>query len=191
MYILRACVEEPLLGSIFCFYKHRLFRENRGNLCWRPSTLPLPMADKRPSAIAVQSGAGSASNSDHLQTPGKTPGKPQPPAEKPALPETYAIPDVWRFDDIQGGPMGALNRPTAGARFQEELPLGVHPYQLYSLGTPNGQKVTILLEELHDLENVEYDGWRIEMMQQKQFSSGFVEVKNPLPRAFAVHLPPC
>jgi len=80
---------------------------------------------------------------------------------------------VWAMKDM-GGPMAAMNQPTAGARFEEELPKGEHPIQLYSLGTPNGQKVTILLEEL----GIEYDAWKIPIMELKQFSSGFVEV-NP------------
>jgi len=104
--------------------------------------------------------------------------KPEAPPNKPSLPEGYQVPDVWTFQEPQGGPMGAMNRPTAGARFDEELRKGEHPYQLYSLGTPNGQKVTILLEELNDIKKVEYDAWFINIMELKQFSSGFVEV-NP------------
>ena len=72
------------------------------------------------------------------------------------------------------GPFGSINRPTAGATTKEELPRGEHPLQLYSLATPNGQKVTIMLEEL----GVEYDAWLINIMQGKQFTSGFVAA-NP------------
>merc|ERR1719329_1805620 len=70
-----------------------------------------------------------------------------------------------------GGPQSQMNQPTAGARSEEALPKGEHPIQLYSLGTPNGQKVSILLEEL----GVEYDAWKINIMDLKQFTSGFFE----------------
>jgi GST-like protein len=93
--------------------------------------------------------------------------------EKPSLPESYKVPEVWTFAE-QGGAIGGMNRPTAGARSEEELPKGEHPIQLYSLGTPNGMKVTILLEEL----GIEYDAWKIPIMELKQFTSGFVGV-NP------------
>jgi GST-like protein len=98
------------------------------------------------------------------------------PGAKPALPASYVVPKVWGQSDDGGasGVFGGMNRPTAGARFEAELPRGVHPYQLYSLGTPNGQKVTILLEEL----GVEYDAWRTNIMDLEQFSSGFTAV-NP------------
>lgn len=94
-------------------------------------------------------------------------------AEKTRLPADYVVPAVWAPKDM-GGAMGAMNRPTAGARSEEPLPKGEHPLQLYSLGTPNGQKVTILLEEL----GVEYDAFKINIMELKQFTSGFVEC-NP------------
>eukprot|EP00928_Gymnodinium_smaydae_P079075 TRINITY_DN63097_c0_g1_i1.p1 TRINITY_DN63097_c0_g1~~TRINITY_DN63097_c0_g1_i1.p1 ORF type:complete len:283 (-),score=55.55 TRINITY_DN63097_c0_g1_i1:164-1012(-) len=94
-------------------------------------------------------------------------------AEKPSLPEGYTVPDVWTFQE-QGGPMGGMNRPTAGVRSEEELPKGEHPLQLYSLGTPNGMKVTILLEEL----GIEYDAWKVSIFDLKQFTSGFCAV-NP------------
>ena len=72
-----------------------------------------------------------------------------------------------------------MNRPTAGARFEKTLPVGKHPIQLYSLGTPNGQKVTVMLEELIDAGyQVDYDAWLIEIMNEDQFSSGFVSI-NP------------
>lgn len=74
--------------------------------------------------------------------------------------------------------MGGMNRPTAGARREESLPKGDHELQLYSLGTPNGIKVTILLEELNDMKGVEYDAWRIKIMDLDQFGSEFVRI-NP------------
>lgn len=92
---------------------------------------------------------------------------------------TYTPPKVWTYDEPNGGAFAAINRPTAGARFERDLPRGDHPLQLYSLGTPNGQKVTILLEELlaagHDAE---YDAWLINIGESDQFSSGFVSI-NP------------
>ena len=93
--------------------------------------------------------------------------------EKPSLPADYRVPEVWNFVE-QAGPMGAMNRPTSGARFEKTLPVGKHPIQLYSLGTPNGQKVTILLEEL----GIEYDAWKISLKDLDQFGSDFVKV-NP------------
>lgn len=96
---------------------------------------------------------------------------------KPCLPEGYKVPEVWTEKEM-GGTMAAMNKPTAGKRFDEELPVGQHPYQLYSLGTPNGHKVTMLLEELNDAIGVEYDAWKISIFDLKQFSSGFVDI-NP------------
>lgn len=93
--------------------------------------------------------------------------------DKASLPAEYQCPDVWAPKDL-GGPQGAMNRPTAGARSEEPLPKGEHALQLYSLGTPNGQKVAILLEEL----GIEYDAWNIDILELKQFTSGFVEC-NP------------
>mmetsp|Transcript_57026 Transcript_57026/g.92354 ORF Transcript_57026/g.92354 Transcript_57026/m.92354 type:complete len:300 (-) Transcript_57026:89-988(-) len=97
------------------------------------------------------------------------------PAEIPGLPVGYKVPEVYEFQDL-GGKMGAMNRPTAGKRSEEELRVGEHPYQLYSLGTPNGHKVTILLEELAELKGVEYDAWNVNIFELKQFTSGFVEI---------------
>lgn len=94
-------------------------------------------------------------------------------AAKPTLPEGYVVPDVWTMKEM-GGPQSQMNQPTSGPRSEEELPKGEHALQLYSLGTPNGQKVTILLEEL----GVEYDSWKINIMDLKQFTTGFVEC-NP------------
>lgn len=91
----------------------------------------------------------------------------------------YTPPKVWTWDQPNGGEFASINRPTAGARFERDLPRGDHALQLYSLGTPNGQKVTIMLEELlaagHDAE---YDAWLINIGDSDQFSSGFVAV-NP------------
>ncbi|WP_432474851.1 glutathione-dependent disulfide-bond oxidoreductase [Amphritea sp. HPY] len=92
----------------------------------------------------------------------------------------YAIPKVWIFDSESGGTWSKLNRPTAGATHEATLPEGKHPLQLYSLGTPNGQKVTIMLEELLALgeTGAEYDAHLIEIGESDQFSSGFVGI-NP------------
>lgn len=92
----------------------------------------------------------------------------------------YTPPEIWIEDGENGGRFAAINRPTAGARFERELPVGEHPMQLYSLGTPNGQKVTILLEELLALGHggAEYDAWYINIGELDHFSSGFVAV-NP------------
>ena len=92
----------------------------------------------------------------------------------------YIPPRVWHWDSESGGRFAKINRPTAGAQFEEALPVGKHPMQLYSLGTPNGVKVTVMLEELLALgeSQAEYDAWIINIQEGKQFSSGFVEV-NP------------
>jgi GST-like protein len=92
----------------------------------------------------------------------------------------YTPPKVWVWKQPDGGPWGSHNRPTAGATHEKELPVGRHPLQLYSLGTPNGVKVTILLEELLALghSGAEYDAWLIQISEGEQFGSGFVEV-NP------------
>jgi GST-like protein len=96
-------------------------------------------------------------------------------------PSDYVPPKVWTWNKGSGGsPVTSLNRPIAGATHEKELPVGRHPLQLYSLGTPNGQKVTILLEELLALghSGAEYDAWLIRIGDGDQFGSGFVEV-NP------------
>jgi len=92
----------------------------------------------------------------------------------------YAPPRVWHWDSESGGRFAKINRPTAGAQFEEELPVGEHPMQLYSLGTPNGVKATVMLEELLERgeSGAEYDAWIINIQEGKQFSSGFVGV-NP------------
>ena len=92
----------------------------------------------------------------------------------------YVPPKVWTWDQANGGQFANINRPIAGATHEQELPVGKHPLQLYSLGTPNGVKVTVMLEELLALghRGAEYDAWLIRINQGMQFSSGFVAV-NP------------
>ena len=92
----------------------------------------------------------------------------------------YVPPKVWTWDTESGGRFANINRPIAGATHEKELPVGKHPLQLYSLGTPNGIKVTILLEELLALghEGAEYDAFLINIGEGAQFSSGFVDI-NP------------
>ena len=92
----------------------------------------------------------------------------------------YTPPRVWTWDKESGGRFASINRPVAGATHDKELPVGRHPLQLYSLGTPNGVKVTILLEELLEagFEDAEYDAWLIRIGEGDQFGSGFVAV-NP------------
>jgi GSH-dependent disulfide-bond oxidoreductase len=96
------------------------------------------------------------------------------------LPTGYVPPKVWTWDTENGGQFANINAPTAGARFDQELPVGTHPIQLYSLGTPNGVKVTIMLEELlaRGHAGAEYDAWLIKIYTGEQFGSGFVAV-NP------------
>jgi GSH-dependent disulfide-bond oxidoreductase len=93
---------------------------------------------------------------------------------------TYTPPAVWSADTESGGRFANINRPTSGAREQRELPVGDHPFQLYSLATPNGVKATIMLEELLEADHTgaEYDAWTINIGQGEQFGSGFVGV-NP------------
>jgi GST-like protein len=89
------------------------------------------------------------------------------------------LPKVWQWNPGNGGKFAGINRPTAGARFDRVLPQGDHPLQLHSLATPNGQKVTILLEELLAAGYpADYDAWFIDIMEGDQFGSGFVAV-NP------------
>ena len=92
----------------------------------------------------------------------------------------YQPPKVWTWDKSGGGAFANINRPVSGPTHEKTLPVGKHPLQLYSLGTPNGQKVTILLEELLEkgVSEAEYDAWLIRIGEGDQFSSGFVEV-NP------------
>lgn len=92
----------------------------------------------------------------------------------------YEPPHVWTWDRESGGRFASINRPIAGPTHERELPVGRQPLQLYSLATPNGVKVTILLEELLELghADAEYDAWLIRITEGDQFGSGFVEV-NP------------
>ncbi len=92
----------------------------------------------------------------------------------------YVPPKVWTWNKPSGGTFANINRPIAGATHDKELPIGRHPLQLYSLATPNGQKVTILLEELLALGigGAEYDAWLIKIGEGQQFGSGFVAA-NP------------
>ncbi|HLK23590.1 MAG TPA: glutathione-dependent disulfide-bond oxidoreductase [Caulobacteraceae bacterium] len=93
--------------------------------------------------------------------------------------EEYVPPKVWTWNHESGGRFAAINRPVAGPTHEKELPVGQHPFQLYSLGTPNGQKVTIMFEELLAAghEGAEYDAWLIPI-NGEQFGSGFVAA-NP------------
>ena len=93
---------------------------------------------------------------------------------------SYTPPKVWKWEHESGGTWASINRPIAGATHEKELPVGEHPLQLYSLATPNGVKVTIMLEELLALgkTGAEYDAFLIEIGESHQFGSGFVEI-NP------------
>src|SRR3974390_3766082 len=95
-------------------------------------------------------------------------------------PSEYSPPKVWKWIKPNGGRFDNINRPIAGATHDKELPVGRHPLQLYSLATPNGVKVTIILEELLALghKGAEYDAWPIKIGEGEQFGSGFVAV-NP------------
>jgi len=96
-----------------------------------------------------------------------------------ALPE-YVPPAVWTWSKESGGRFASINRPISGPTHEKALPVGRHPLQLYSLATPNGVKVTVMLEELLALghRGAEYDAWLIRIGDGDQFGSGFVEV-NP------------
>tara|TARA_R110000772_G_scaffold74939_1_gene162985 strand:- start:4852 stop:5748 length:897 start_codon:yes stop_codon:yes gene_type:complete len=92
----------------------------------------------------------------------------------------YTPPKIWKWDSESGGRFANINRPIAGATHDKELPVGKHPFQLYSLGTPNGVKVTIMFEELLEagITAAEYDAWLVNIGEGDQFGSGFVDV-NP------------
>ena len=92
----------------------------------------------------------------------------------------YILPEVWTWEAPSGGQFANINRPIAGPTHDQELPVGKHPFQLYSLATPNGQKVAIMFEELlaKGLTDAEYDAWPIRIGEGDQFGSGFVAV-NP------------
>jgi len=93
---------------------------------------------------------------------------------------TYTPPEVWKWEEKNGGKFANINRPIAGSTHEKELPRGEHPLQLHSMGTPNGVKVTVMLEELLAAghKSAEYDAWMIEIGEGDQFGSGFVGV-NP------------
>lgn len=94
--------------------------------------------------------------------------------------DEYTPPRVWTHEEASGGEWSSINRPYAGPRHEAALPVGEHPLQLYSMGTPNGVKVTVMLEELLALghSGAEYDAWLIRIGEGDQFSTGFVEI-NP------------
>lgn len=94
--------------------------------------------------------------------------------------EDYSPPQKWVWDKENGGKFANINRPISGSTHQKKLPIGKHPFQLYSQGTPNGIKVTIMLEELlkSGIKEAEYDAWLIRIGSGDQFSSGFVDI-NP------------
>lgn len=94
--------------------------------------------------------------------------------------DAYTPAKVWQWQSESGGKFASTNRPTAGAQSEKERPVGKHPIQLYSQGTPNGVKVTVMLEELLVLghKGAEYDAWLINIFEGDQFTSGFVEA-NP------------
>lgn len=93
---------------------------------------------------------------------------------------TYEPPKVWTWEQKSGGQFANINRPIAGPTHDKELPVGKHPFQLHSLATPNGVKVTVMFEELLEAghKGAEYDAWLINIQEGDQFSSGFVEI-NP------------
>jgi GST-like protein len=93
---------------------------------------------------------------------------------------SYSPPKVWTWEQPSGGAFASINRPIAGATHEKDLPVGKHPLQLYSLATPNGIKVTVMLEELlaRGFSGAEYDAWLIRITEGDQFGSGFVEI-NP------------
>ena len=93
---------------------------------------------------------------------------------------TYTPPKVWTWNKENGGKFANINRPIAGVTHDQDLPVGRHPFQLYSLATPNGVKVTVMLEELlaHGHSGAEYDAWLIRIDEGHQFCSGFVSA-NP------------
>ena len=97
-----------------------------------------------------------------------------------SYPASYSPPKVWTWEQPSGGAFASINRPIAGATHEKDLPVGKHPLQLYSLATPNGIKVTVMLEELlaRGYSGAEYDAWLIRITEGDQFGSGFVEI-NP------------
>ncbi|WP_296762142.1 glutathione-dependent disulfide-bond oxidoreductase [Sediminimonas sp.] len=94
--------------------------------------------------------------------------------------DSYTPPEVWTWEGDSGGQFASINRPVAGATHDKDLPTGAHPFQLYSLATPNGVKVTVMFEELLAAGHAgaEYDAWPIRIVDGDQFGSGFVDI-NP------------
>lgn len=94
--------------------------------------------------------------------------------------EPWTPPSIWQWEPGNGGKFAHINRPTAGATHDQELPVGKHPHQLYSQATPNGVKVTVMFEELlaRGFNEAEYDAWLINILAGDQFGSGFVAI-NP------------
>ena len=94
--------------------------------------------------------------------------------------DAYTPPKIWKWEQASGGQFASINRPIAGATHEKALPVGQHPFQLYSLATPNGVKVTVMFEELLALGHkcAEYDAWLIKIGDGEQFGSGFVDI-NP------------
>lgn len=92
----------------------------------------------------------------------------------------YQLPKIWTTPESMQGRFGGINRPTAGSRFEQKLPRGTKPFQVYSLGTPNGIKVTIMFEELkhQSIQEADYDLFKIDIMELDQFGSDFVNI-NP------------
>ncbi len=113
-------------------------------------------------------------------TSAPTPSPATAPAAAPASAPAYEPPRVWVAPAANGGRFASINRPVAGATHEQDLPVGRHPLQLYSLATPNGVKVTVMLEELLALghRGAEYDAWLIRIQEGQQFGSGFVAA-NP------------
>ena len=95
---------------------------------------------------------------------------------------SYTPPKVWTWDSENGGKFASINRPIAGPTHEETLPVGKHPFQLYSLATPNGVKATIMFEELLALghADAEYDAWLIRIAEGDQFGSDFVAINRRL-----------
>ncbi|MEQ8860445.1 MAG: glutathione-dependent disulfide-bond oxidoreductase [Pseudomonadales bacterium] len=101
-------------------------------------------------------------------------------SSEPNVPAGYEPPQVWKWESGSGGRFASINRPVSGPTHDKDLPVGKHPFQLYSLATPNGVKVTVMFEELLELghSGAEYDAWLINIGEGDQFGSGFVDI-NP------------
>ena len=102
--------------------------------------------------------------------------------------DSYTPPKVWTWEAPSGGQFASINRPVSGATHDKALPVGRHPFQLYSLATPNGVKVTVMFEELlaAGIEEAEYDAWLIKIGDGDQFGSGFVDRELPVDAALFV-----